>query len=144
MSTLASEGRLERALRRAIAATTRTDHAAASAAGVTFSTCYAQVLDLLVLHGPLSPGQLAQLTGITSSGTITGSIDALERAGYVRRVRCVVDRRKVAVELNEDKVASLGAARTSRLAALTEGYTEGERAAIADFLERLAESELPS
>jgi DNA-binding MarR family transcriptional regulator len=55
-----------------------------------------QFLSLLNLHGPLTPGRLAELTGLTT-GTVTGVIDRLERAGYVRRERDAADRRKVLV-----------------------------------------------
>ena len=36
--------------------------------------------------GPLTAGQLAELTGLTT-GAITGVIDRLEKAGFVRRER---------------------------------------------------------
>ena len=55
-----------------------------------------QMLSLLNLHGPLTPGRLAELTGLTT-GTATGVIDRLERGGFVRRERDVTDRRKVLV-----------------------------------------------
>src|SRR3979411_2448173 len=42
-----------------------------------------QFLSLLGIHGPLTPGRLAELTGLTT-GTVTGVIDRLERAGYAR------------------------------------------------------------
>ncbi|MFC0531820.1 MarR family winged helix-turn-helix transcriptional regulator [Phytohabitans kaempferiae] len=134
-------GELERALRRTVAATTRTDHAAAARAGLTLSTCYGQVLDLLLLHGPLSPSQLSKLSGITSSGTMTGSIDALERAGYVRRVRSVTDRRKVVVELDEERLRRATSDRARRIAALVRDYDEEQKATIVDFLDRLTRAE---
>jgi DNA-binding MarR family transcriptional regulator len=55
-----------------------------------------QFLSLLGIHGPLTPGRLAELTGLTT-GTVTGVIDRLERGGYVRRERDATDRRKVLV-----------------------------------------------
>jgi DNA-binding MarR family transcriptional regulator len=136
-------GELERALRRTVAATTRADHAVAAQAGLTLSTCYGQVLDLLLLHGPLSPSQLAKLGGITSSGTLTGAIDGLERAGYVRRVRCVTDRRKVVIELDEDQLERATSARTQRLASLARDYDDDQLATIIAFLDGLADSEQP-
>lgn len=57
-----------------------------------------QFVHLLDLHGPLTPGRLAELSGLTS-GTVTGVLDRLERAGFVRRDRDVGDRRKVLVSL---------------------------------------------
>jgi DNA-binding MarR family transcriptional regulator len=56
-----------------------------------------QFVSLLGLHGPLTPGRLAELSGLTT-GTVTGVLDRLERAGYVRRRRDATDRRKVVVE----------------------------------------------
>ncbi|GHF43462.1 MarR family transcriptional regulator [Amycolatopsis bartoniae] len=59
--------------------------------------------------GPLTAGRIAQLTGL-STGAVTGVIDRLERAGFVRRVRDTQDRRKVLVEilpLDEDKLRPL-------------------------------------
>ncbi len=55
-----------------------------------------QFLGLLALDGPLTPGQLAAMTGLTT-GTVTGVIDRLERGGFVRRERDAGDRRKVLV-----------------------------------------------
>lgn len=53
-------------------------------------------LALLDKHGPLTPGRLSTLTGLTT-GSVTGVIDRLERAGYVGRERDAADRRKVRV-----------------------------------------------
>jgi DNA-binding MarR family transcriptional regulator len=55
-----------------------------------------QFVSLLNLHGPLTAGRLAELSGLTT-GTVTGVIDRLERAGYVRRHRDESDRRRVLV-----------------------------------------------
>src|SRR5215208_5658640 len=57
-------------------------------------------LDLLGTRGPLTAGQLAEAMRLTS-GAITGLIDRLETAGYVRRVHDPNDRRRVIVELTE-------------------------------------------
>jgi DNA-binding MarR family transcriptional regulator len=65
-----------------------------------------QFLSLLQLHGPLTPGKLAELTGLTT-GTVTGVIDRLERAGYVRRERDAGDRRKVLVTQVPEAMATL-------------------------------------
>ena len=51
-------------------------------------------LDLLLHEGPLSAGELAERTGLTS-GAITGVTDRLERAGFVRRTHDQEDRRRV-------------------------------------------------
>ncbi|MFB9908894.1 MarR family winged helix-turn-helix transcriptional regulator [Allokutzneria oryzae] len=48
--------------------------------------------------GPVTAGRIAELSGL-STGAVTGVIDRLERANYVRRVRDPHDRRKVLVEV---------------------------------------------
>src|SRR5262252_10525603 len=60
-------------------------------------------LCLLLLHGPIPAGRLAELTGLTT-GAITGVIDRLERAGFASRVIDPSDRRKVIVKPDEAKV----------------------------------------
>jgi DNA-binding MarR family transcriptional regulator len=51
---------------------------------------------LLQLHGPATPGWLAEMTGL-STGAVTGVVDRLERAGYVTRAQDPRDRRRVIV-----------------------------------------------
>lgn len=65
-----------------------------------------QFLSLLGQHGPLTPGRLAELTGLTT-GSVTGVIDRLERAGYARRERDGGDRRKVLVTLVPEAMAGM-------------------------------------
>jgi DNA-binding MarR family transcriptional regulator len=56
-------------------------------------------LDLAMrAEGPLTAGRIAELSGL-STGAVTGVIDRLERAGFVRRVRDPHDRRKVLVQV---------------------------------------------
>src|SRR5262245_30328486 len=52
-----------------------------------------ECLDFIVLRGPISAGELAAATGLTT-GAITGVIDRLERAGLARRNRHGSHRRK--------------------------------------------------
>jgi predicted transcriptional regulator len=61
-------------------------------------------LGLLVDAGrPVTPGELAALTGLTT-GAVTGVVDRLEAHGFVRRTRDPEDRRKVGIEVVYDKV----------------------------------------
>ena len=53
-------------------------------------------LDELVRLGPVTAGELAEATGLTT-GAATGMIDRLEAAGLARRERDATDRRKVIV-----------------------------------------------
>ncbi len=65
-------------------------------------------LTLLDRHGPLTPGRLAALTGLTT-GSVTGVIDRLERGGFVGRMRDDADRRKVRVVPVPEGTARLAA-----------------------------------
>ena len=56
-----------------------------------------QCANLLLLYGPMTPGELAALAGITVGGAVTGVVDRLERAGVARRSRGTTDRRRVVV-----------------------------------------------
>jgi DNA-binding MarR family transcriptional regulator len=66
-----------------------------------------QFVSLLSLYGPLTPGRLAELTGLTT-GSVTGVIDRLENGGFVRRERDAGDRRKVLVTPVPEGMARLG------------------------------------
>jgi DNA-binding MarR family transcriptional regulator len=55
-------------------------------------------LNLLSFSGQMTAGQLAKATGL-STASITGVIDRLEEAGFVRRERDAADRRRVVVRL---------------------------------------------
>ncbi|MFZ0273192.1 MAG: MarR family transcriptional regulator [Acidobacteriaceae bacterium] len=55
-----------------------------------------QFLNLLDLLGPMTPGALAQCSGL-SSGGVTVVLDRLETAGYVRRSSHPSDRRSLLV-----------------------------------------------
>ena len=66
-------------------------------------------LDLAMrAEGPVTAGRIAELSGL-STGAVTGVIDRLERAGYVRRVRDPHDRRKVLVEVTPGDLEKFGA-----------------------------------
>jgi DNA-binding MarR family transcriptional regulator len=100
-----------------------------------------QFLTLLQVHGPLTPGRLAELSGLTT-GTVTGVVDRLERAGYVRRDRALDDRRKVIVSRVEERIqqdmAPLYAEKATFLLDLLRRYDDEQLALIADFATRLA------
>src|SRR6516164_10356096 len=56
-------------------------------------------LNLVALTGPMTAGELARATGLTTA-SITGVLDRLEEGGFVRRERDPHDRRRVIVNLN--------------------------------------------
>ena len=66
-----------------------------------------RVIDVLQREGPLTAGQLATTVRLTS-GAVTAVVDRLENAGYVRRIRDTVDRRRVMIEATPkiDEVAA--------------------------------------
>jgi DNA-binding MarR family transcriptional regulator len=97
-------------------------------------------LGLLTERGPATAGRLAERSGFTT-GAITGIVDRLEKAGYVRREPNPRDRRSVIIqplpnaELREVVTpifASLGRA----MADLSRRYNAQELAAIQDYFER--------
>lgn len=59
-------------------------------------------LDLIHRFGAMPAGRLAELTSMTT-GAVTGIIDRLEEAGYVRRVNDPKDRRRTIVEPTRNK-----------------------------------------
>ncbi|MGI5419731.1 MarR family winged helix-turn-helix transcriptional regulator [Actinomadura luteofluorescens] len=126
---------LQMAMQRSTMFTVLLHHATASKAGMNVTD--AQCVNALTLDGPQTPGQLAQLMGITTGGAITAVIDRLERAGYVRRTRDPDDRRRVIVELVEENVAQfaryfepIGRAFRDRLAS----YSDDQIALLLDWI----------
>jgi DNA-binding MarR family transcriptional regulator len=101
----------------------------------------AQFLTLLDMHGPLTPGRLAQLTGL-KSGTVTGVLDRLEGAGFIRRDRDPGDRRKVIVSLNREQIASRMdphyAGQAEQLIEMLQRYDDQQLAVITDFVTAMA------
>ena len=97
-----------------------------------------ECLDLLLLNGPVPAGRLAELTGLTT-GAITGVVDRLERAGYVRRERDPNDRRRVIVRPIAERIAAAAAIyepMTRATDALFATYSDQELALILDFATR--------
>jgi DNA-binding MarR family transcriptional regulator len=97
-----------------------------------------ECLDLLMLSGGTTAGQLAAHTGLTT-GAMTAVIDRLERAGFARRRRDPDDRRRVLVEALPRGAHEIGplyrplAESTERL---SERYDEKELALVVDYLTR--------
>ena len=102
-----------------------------------------QCLALVMSAGPMTAGQIAEMTGLTT-GAITGVVDRLEKAGLVQREDDPVDRRRVVVRaLPGDVLATRDPAVTeafARLAAATseqyEGYSDRELQLVIDALTR--------
>jgi DNA-binding MarR family transcriptional regulator len=98
-----------------------------------------ETLEALIEMGATTAGRLSDLTGLTS-GAITRVIDRLEQAGYVRRVPDPADRRRVIVEVVNEKVAAVQSTlnRVSTASAEEIGrYSEAQLELINDFLTRM-------
>jgi DNA-binding MarR family transcriptional regulator len=96
---------LEEAIRRTTAQGALYAKTVADIAGISSSDL--DCMDFLVLEGRMTAGRLAELTGLTT-GAITGVVDRLEKAGYVRRERDETDRRKVFIGIVPETVARIG------------------------------------
>jgi DNA-binding MarR family transcriptional regulator len=98
-----------------------------------------KALDLLSRQGPITAGQLAEVTGLTT-GAITGMVDRLEKGGFVRRVPDPHDRRKVRIETVVEKYEAMGSVFESLGQAMNDllkSYDDKELAVIYDFMSRL-------
>lgn len=87
-------------------------HSAAIAARLGISSTDLECLDLVSNGQASTPGALASRTGLTT-GAITGVLDRLESAGFLRRVRATDDRRKIYLQ------------RTAKVAKVAEPIGEG-------------------
>jgi DNA-binding MarR family transcriptional regulator len=95
-----------------------------------------RALALIAHKAPLTAGALAQLTGLTP-GAVTGLVDRLERAGYVRRGPDPQDRRRVLIAPapgEHHDLADVFAELGRDMAACMEKYDERELAVIADYV----------
>jgi DNA-binding MarR family transcriptional regulator len=102
----AAESSIMDAVQRLISSVILFNHTVAETVGLGASDL--QFLTLLQMHGSLTPGQLAEMSNLRT-GTVTGVLDRLERAGFVRRDRSADDRRKVIVSLEiENMMAKVG------------------------------------
>jgi DNA-binding MarR family transcriptional regulator len=89
-------------------------------------------LDLIYRFGPMPAGKLGDLTGLTN-GAVTGIIDRLEKAGYVKRKSDPNDRRKTIVESAknrklENKIEEIFMPLHERMYKLLSSYSDNELA----------------
>ncbi|MEU9231439.1 MarR family winged helix-turn-helix transcriptional regulator [Streptomyces subrutilus] len=101
-----------------------------------------QCVALLDLEpGPVSTGDIARLTGLTS-GSATRLVDRLVKAGIVERNSDPNDRRRALVSLSpaaRERIAEAWDTPGRAFGAVLEGYSDAELAVIADYLHRAAE-----
>lgn len=98
-------------------------------------------LDLLLQHDGLTGSRLAAMTGLTT-GAVTGVLNRLERAGYVRREPDPDDGRRQRLRPVPERVAEIHAVFTSHgpdPAALLEGMDAGQVEAVLTYLGRAVE-----
>src|ERR1700729_1077762 len=101
-------------------------------------------LDVLRRLGPVTAGTIGEHTGLTT-GAVTGLMDRLEKAGYVRRERDPSDRRKVVLHLlpNRQLDAQLAAAFGpfgEDMAKIAARFSPAEHPAIADWIAATTEA----
>jgi DNA-binding MarR family transcriptional regulator len=99
-------------------------------------------LNIVALTGSMTAGDLARATGLTTA-SITGVLDRLEEAGFVRRERDPNDRRRVIVNLNAGRgwhdVAPVFAPVIKAWRGAAAGYSDDELRLILDFQRQVAD-----
>src|SRR5215204_4518012 len=120
---------------------------------ILFHQALADLLDLHItdhrcihfLHryGAMPAGRLAELTGLTTSA-VTGIIDRLEKAGFVRRTNDPKDRRRTIIELVrnkkwERKIEAIFIPFHERMHKLLSSYSDSELAFLLDVLTKSIE-----
>ncbi|MGY6519061.1 MAG: MarR family winged helix-turn-helix transcriptional regulator [Lysobacteraceae bacterium] len=130
---------LEKALRQTTALSTLMSEAVSRRLGM--SSTDLECMDLLCARGPMTAGQLAEASGL-SSGAVTGLLDRLEAAGFVARERDESDRRKVVVCILphvEDAIAPYYGELQEAFLAVCAGYSDDELALLEGFFQRCSE-----
>lgn len=126
------------ALQALIAGSVATHEAVADRLGINPTDL--RCLGLATSEPGLTPTRLAELAGLTT-GAITGVLDRLERAGFVRREADPDDRRRLRVQLVADRLGEVTAyyrPLIGRAAALSHDWEPATRTQLAAYLETLA------
>ena len=113
-------------------------HSQAMAERLGINSTDLECLDIIIMRGPVTAGDLARATGLTT-GAITGVIDRLHQAGLAERAPDPVDRRKVLARATPDvERRALPLARPMEQAALSvlSTYDDAALALVLDFLGR--------
>ncbi len=108
------------------------------AAKVGLGSADIEYLDILTMGGRMTAGDLAKATGLTS-GAVTGIVDRLEAAGFVRRERDREDRRRVFITVRRDGLERLQPfyrPLARAMTALADDYSDAEIAAFVDYFSR--------
>ena len=94
-------------------------------------------LELVIAHPGITAGRLAESADLTT-GAVTGVVDRLERAGFVRRQPDPADRRSVTIAPVEDRLGEYLAAVTPlarAIEAILEEVPQASRPAVVNFLD---------
>jgi DNA-binding MarR family transcriptional regulator len=125
-------------IRRLIAASIFFNSRAAEEVGIGLTDL--QLLHLLQLHGPMTPGQLATGSGL-SSGGVTVALDRLAAAGYVHREPNPADRRSLLVTIlprRLQRVAAMYSGMEAQTRSMLETLSESDREATLRFFRAMA------
>jgi DNA-binding MarR family transcriptional regulator len=100
-------------------------------------------MDIIHRFGGMPAGRLGEMTGLTT-GAITGMIDRLEKAGYVRRANDPKDRRKTIVETIRNKklerqIEMIFTPLHERMHKFLSSYSDGELTFLLDAITKLIE-----
>jgi DNA-binding MarR family transcriptional regulator len=125
---------LEHAVRKSSALGVIFGQTVANSVGVSSSDL--ECLDFLNIEGRVTAGRLAELTGLTT-GAITGLVDRMEEAGFVRRERDEEDRRKVYIAIVPEALGKIARYYEPLQKAVTknwEAYSDAELKLILRFM----------
>jgi DNA-binding MarR family transcriptional regulator len=101
-----------------------------------------QMIHMLQLYGPATPGRLATWTGL-STGGVTVALDRLQKAGYIRREPNPADRRSLIVTLmpvRNRKLSAIYGEVESETRRLLATLPKGDLEAVIRFFETLREA----
>lgn len=94
-------------------------------------------LDVIMKNQPLTAGQLATLTGLTT-GAVTGVLDRLEKVGYIIREQDPEDKRRVNIYMNQENaeknIVPLFSSFAAEMNQLLSNYDDKELEFIIDFI----------
>jgi DNA-binding MarR family transcriptional regulator len=100
-----------------------------------------QCITILTLTGPTTAGRLAEEMGLTT-GAVTGLVNRMERAGYVRREKDPNDGRRVVIRPVLEELERAGAgffgsgSQEKTLEALISGYDDRDLAVVLDLMRK--------
>ena len=99
-------------------------------------------LNIVALTGPMTAGDLARATGLTTA-SITGVLDRLEEGGFIRRERDPKDRRRVIVNLKAGpglrEIAPTFGPLVEAWRATAAGYSDEELRLLLEFQRKLVD-----